>query len=387
MRILVSATKAIVFVQFVLSVGIFAQTSSTVPQLVVLHSFTGTPDGATPAYGSLIRDVDENLYGTTSGGGTSGKGAVFQIDSAGTESVLYSFTGEADGSTPYAGVIHDSAGYLYGVTTYGGESNCGTVFKLDLTGNITVLYTFTGEADGCNPEGGLVHDSNGTLYGTTFWGGLDDVGVIFAVTAIGGQAVLHNFRGTPDGQWTDASLIQMAGNLYGTTEIGGKYDYGTVFRVDDTGMLTVLYNFEGEADGANPQSGLTSDSAGNLYGTTLTGGTTGDGVVFMLDTTGVETTLHSFAGPPTDGSLPHAGVIRDSSGNLYGTTYTGGSAGFGIVYTLNTMGTESVLYNFTGGADGGYPYAGVVRNAAGNLYGTTSTGGTAGAGVVFMLQP
>jgi len=179
----------------------------------------------------------------------------------------------------------------------------------------------------------------------------------------------------------------MAGNLYGTTEIGGKYDYGTVFRVDDTGMLTVLYNFEGEADGANPQSGLTSDSAGNLYGTTLTGGTTGDGVVFMLDTTGVETTLHSFAGPPTDGSLPHAGVIRDSSGNLYGTTYTGGSAGFGIVYTLNTMGTESVLYNFTGGADGGYPYAGVVRNAAGNLYGTTSTGGTAGAGVVFMLQP
>jgi uncharacterized repeat protein (TIGR03803 family) len=157
-----------------------------------------------------------------------------------------------------------------------------------------------------------------------------------------------------------------------------------VYKLDTASHETVLYSFTGGADGRNPYGGVIRDSAGNLYGTTVEGGTANSGVVYKLDTTGHETVLYSFTGGP-DGGGP-SGVIRDSAGNLYGTA-SGGTAGQGVVYELDTAGQETVLHSFTGGADGYYPNGGVIRDSAGNLYGTTSNGGQTGGGVVFKLKP
>jgi uncharacterized repeat protein (TIGR03803 family) len=306
----------------------------------VLHSFTGSTDGKWPKTG-LVRDTAGNLYGTTGGGGTSGNGSVFKLDTTGKETVLYSFTGSPDGSSP-GNLIRDANGNLYGTTVLGGAScNCGTVFKVDATGKETVLYVFTsgnGNTDGRNPGAGLVRDG--------------------------------------------------AGNLYGTTVNGGRSGKGTVFKVDTTGKETVLHSFAGTGgDGANPYASLVRDAAGNLYGTTFLGGTSCNcGTIFKVDATGKETVVHSFTG--LDGEYPLAGLVRDSAGNLYGTTTGGGTSGYGVVFKLNETGTETVLHSFTGGTtDGNSPYAGLVRDAAGNLYGTTHSGGASNYGTVFKLTP
>jgi uncharacterized repeat protein (TIGR03803 family) len=211
----------------------------------VLHSFAGPPtDGSNPFdSGSLVRGSAGNLYGTTTFGGASGKGVVFKVDPTGMETVLYSFTGGADGASPSAGLIRDKEGNLYGATAYGGDLSaffglgCGVVFKLDSSGNETVLYTFTCGADGLQ-----------------------------------------------DGSQPRAVLVRdKAGNLYGTTEAGGTFGYGMVFKLDRTGKETVLHTFTG-ADGLQVDAGLIRDAEGNLYGTTVGGGASGDGVVFKLTT-------------------------------------------------------------------------------------------------------
>jgi uncharacterized repeat protein (TIGR03803 family) len=262
-------------------------------------------------------------------------GVVYKLDAAGQETVLHSFTGGTDGEYPYAGVTRDSAGNLYGTTQGGGTGNAGVVYKLDTTGQETVLYSFSGGADGGYPDASVIQDSVGNLYGTTFNGGTANMGV--------------------------------------------------VYKLDVGGQETVLYSFTGGADGASPYAGVIRDSAGDLYGTTVEGGTAGWGVVYKLDASGQETVLYSFMGG-ADGGDPYAGVIRDPAGNLYGTTLFG-TYGSGNVYKLDTTGQETVLYSFTNGADGGYPYAGVIRDSVGNLYGTTYNGGKDIAGVVFKLTP
>ena len=235
-------------------------------------------------------------------------------------------------------MIRDSAGNLYGTTSSGGAADFGVVYKIDTTGHETVLYSFTGGADGGHPLAGVIRDS--------------------------------------------------AGNLYGTTETAGASDpgYGVVYKIDATGQETVLYSFIGGADGAYPVAGVIRDSAGNLYGTTESGGAADFGVVYKIDTTGHETVLYSFTGG-ADGGIPVAGVIRDSAGNLYGTTQSGGTSSAGVVYRIDTTGHETVLYSFTGGEDGGNPLSGVVVDPTGNLYGTTYSGGTHNEGVVFKLIP
>jgi uncharacterized repeat protein (TIGR03803 family) len=361
----------------------------------VLYSFTGGSDGGYPLAG-LIRDSAGNLYGTTVAGGLAGGGVVYKLDPTGHETVLYSFTGGADGGNPNAGVIFDSAGNLYGTTAGGGDLSpcygvgCGVVFKLNPSGLETVLYTFTGGADGSRPSAGVIFDSAGNLYGTTAGGGTAGVGAVFKLDVIGHETVLCSFPGS-DGAAPWASVIQdSAGNLYGTTTGGGSAGAGVVYKLDATGHETILYNFTGGADGANPSAGVIMDSAGNLYGTTNGGGATGAGVVYKVDPAGHETVLYSFTGiccgsPTTDGVDPNGGVIMDSAGNLYGTTYWGGAAGWGTVYKLDPTSHETVLYNFTNGADGGQVVSGVVRDEAGNIYGTTFGG--AHAGVVYKLDP
>ena len=355
----------------------------------VLHSFKGGTDGGGPN-GGVVRDAAGNLFGTTAHGGAFGNGTVFKLDTTGQETVLYSFTGGVDGAIPLAGLIRDAAGNLYGTTEAGGDltcnggSGCGTVFKLDSAGQENVLHSFTGK-DGTSPIAGVIRDAAGNLYGTTPQGGPFSSGTVFKLDSNGKETVLYNFtggRGGTDGVYPDGALVRdAAGNLYGATAYGGNYSFGTVFKVDSTGKETVLYRFYGGWNGFNPVGGLIMDKAGDLYGATEGGGVFFDGTVFKLSPVSSKPVLHSFAGG-TDGSLPVAGVIADTAGNLYGTTQYGGGVacfggGCGTVFKLDKTGKETVLYSFTGGADGAAPVAGLVRDAAGNLYGTAYSAATA----------
>jgi uncharacterized repeat protein (TIGR03803 family) len=364
----------------------------------LLYSFKNDQDGNYPQ--AVVRDAAGNLYGTTASGGPEGFGTVFKLDSAGTETVLYNFTGGMDGRQPFGGVIRDASGSLYGTTYYGGGDECagygcGTVFKLDSTGVETVLHRFTAGKDGRNPLGGLLRDSAGNLYGTTYYGGnpncYQGCGTVFKLDTAGTERVIYRFAGEPDGQWPWARLIRdSAGNLYGTTHQGGAFQLGTVFKIDLAGVETVLYSFAGGTDGSEPEAGLIQDAAGNLYGTTHYGGehscNDGCGTVFKLDPAGVETLLYQFTGNP-DGGSPISNLVEDAAGNLYGTTLYGGSSGKGIVFKVDTAtGAETVLHSFRG-QDGAGPQAGLIRDAKGNLYGTTPEGGGNGFGAIFRLSP
>lgn len=361
----------------------------------VLYTFTGGADGSRP-FAGLIRDAAGNLYGTTANGGYLngcggfGCGTVFKLDNARHLKVLYTFSGEQDGAEPVSGLITGPAGDLFSTTESGGYS-VGVVFKLAKAGQESVLYAFSGGSDGYWPDGGVVQDAAGNLYGTTFFGGIRNNGVVFKVDPTGKETVLHSFAGNPDGANPLAGLIRdTAGNLYGVTEFGGNpgcsggSGCGTAFKIDARGIYSTLYSFIGQPDGGLPEGRLIMDSAGNLYGTTYSGGAVGFGTVFKLDPTGKETILYSFA-TGANGTNPRAALVRDAHGNLYGTTVLGG-VGFGTVFKLDPAGNETVLYSFTGGADGARPYCNLILDNLGNLYGTTSIGGTYGWGVVFKLS-
>jgi uncharacterized repeat protein (TIGR03803 family) len=367
--------------------------SAPAQTFTVLHAFTGRPDGASPHAGLLL-DKSGNLYGTTAVGGDikSGWGTVFKVTSEGQETVLYSFASGTDGANPQAGLIMDASGNLYGTTSKGGSvPNFGTVFKVSAKGKENVLFRFN-DTDGSGPVGSLVRDAKGNLYGTTQVGA-KGYGTVFKLDSKGNETVLHSFARGADGAFPLAGLIMDAkGNLYGTTESGGTPEVGTVFEVDNTGEETILYSFKRAPDGYGPYGGLVMDAIGNFYGTAEDGGKdSAFGTVFKLTKSGVETVLHSFASNP-DGANPWAGLIRDAKGNLYGTTSFGG-IGKGTVFEVSSEGEETVLYTFTGGKDGGFPHGGLVMDGEGNLYGTTTEGGDLscddgiGCGTVFKLTP
>jgi uncharacterized repeat protein (TIGR03803 family) len=390
-----------------------------------IYTFTGGPGngGYLPYYGSLIFDSHGNLYGTAESGGANGVGTVFELTpTAGgpwIETVLYSFTDGNDGGLPYAGLIFDSSGNLYGTTYSGGAYGSGVVFELTPTASgpwtETVLYTFTGGSDGGSPATGVIFDSFGNLYGTTYSGGANGDGVVFRLTptasAPWNETVLFAFCGpvcalplASDGAQPFAGglIFDHSGNLYGTTVGGGGTNNGVVFELTPTASgpwnETVLHSFSpADGDGGAPYSGVIFDHSGNLYGTTFDGGANEVGTVFELTPTASgpwnEIVLHAFTAG-SDGGQPYAGVIFDSAGNLYGTTYQGGdvssgNVGSGVVFELTptASGTwnETVLYNFTGGNDGGEPHAGVTFDSSGNLYGTTYCCGASHEGVAFEL--
>jgi uncharacterized repeat protein (TIGR03803 family) len=358
----------------------------------VLYTFTGGNDGGYPDAG-VTRDWLGNLYGTTNGGGSAGVGVVFKLNPAGEETVLHTFRRGPVGNQPFeAGVILDEFGNLYGTNAFGGAGGSGTVYKLDPSGNATALHAFPGTADGQYPyNGGVIFGSDGHLYGTTLIGGRGGAGVLYQLDRDGDEKILYTFDfftvsgyGQPIGTMTRDS----AGNIYGTTAIGRAegLGYGTVYKVDTTGHATVLHNFTNGPDGGNPYQGVILDSKGNLYGTTDSGGTSGAGVVFKVDPSGHETVLYSFTGG-ADGGNGAGGLVRDSAGNLYGITNVGGASGAGVVFKVDPSGHETVLYSFTGGADGNGPLGNLIRDSAGNLYGTTNVGGASGAGVVYKVDP
>jgi uncharacterized repeat protein (TIGR03803 family) len=356
----------------------------------VLYSFKGGSDGRYP-YDSLISDSVGNFYGTTWWGGGSGCGGdscgtIFKVTPSGTETVLYSFKGGEDGAWPYGGLINDSAGNIYGTTYQGGADNAGTVFKLAPNGTETVLHSFGIGNDGAFPYGNLIIDGEGNLYGTTYGGGTEGVGTVFKVAPNGTETVLYAFAGyTKDGANPFAGLIEDgAGNFYGTTEFGGAHNSGTVFKLAPNGTETLLYTFTGGSDGGEPYAGVINDSAGNLYGTTGGGGAHSWGTVFKVAPKGTEKVLYSFTGG-NDGGEPVVALFRDSTGNLYGTTYQHGADNAGTVFRLAPNGHLTVLHAFTGGSDGATPLAGLVADKKGNLYSTTYQGGKDGYGIVFEI--
>jgi uncharacterized repeat protein (TIGR03803 family) len=414
-RLTAAASAALIVI---LAIIILTTAAGAQEKYTTLYKFSGGKDGNGP-FSGLVFDKSGNLYGTTFYGGVYGAGTVFELapkpTGGWTESVLYSFTGGADGANPQPGdaLTIDPAGNLYGAAGSGGSScdipqGCGVIFELSPTSGgwtESVIHTFTGGSDGAAPYAGLIFDSAGNLYSTTWNGGNSNCGT--------GCGVVFKLAPAGDGDWTetvpctfanfgsfgansDAGVIlDSAGNLYGVTWYGGEYGWGVVFKLtanpDGSWTESVLHQFLGDTDGAHPRAHLIFDSAGNLYGTTGNEYASGYGTVFVLapnsDGTWTKHTLHQFTGGK-DGANPYVGLTFDSAGNLYGTTNNGGEYGYGVVFKLTRTSTGgwkfSVLtaFNDTRGA---YPRGDLILDGAGNVYGTTYGDGSKTFGSVFEI--
>ncbi|HTT84753.1 MAG TPA: choice-of-anchor tandem repeat GloVer-containing protein [Rhizomicrobium sp.] len=376
----------------------------------VVYSFCGQTnctDGALPV-AALVADSSGNLYGTTCAGGANDDGEVFELTPSGALTVLHSFSG-TDGVCPGAGVIMDSSGNLYGTASQGGntgggcgDAGCGTVFKLAPGGTLTVLYAFSSN-DGSTPYAALLMDKNGNLYGTTVTGGSGDCscGTVFELPASGGEQVLYSFcsqENCMDGISPWASVIMDgSGNLYGTATYGGEatgqcdLGCGTIFEITAAGKEKDIYAFQDLNDGAYPLGGLTFGRGSELFGTAEGGGSHNDGTVFKVRRNRVDP-QYQFRGKG-DAQLPDAGLISDGKGGgFYGTTCAGGEKHKGAVFSISASKKETVVYSFEGKNDGVCPAASLL-NVSGTLYGTTTFGGgtgctqNEGCGTVFAVKP
>jgi uncharacterized repeat protein (TIGR03803 family) len=371
--------------------GIMFALNADGPGFTNLYSFTGSDDGGNPA-GGLVGDT---LYGTTVNGGTDGYGVLFAINPNGTGLTnLYSFTppnnkpseANPDGANPMANLIL-SSNVLYGTTENGGSAGNGTVFAVNTDGTgFTNLYSFTVRSDGAEPVGNVIL-SGGTLYGTTQYGGESDRGTVFSINIDGSDfTILYRFTNQPDGANPVTGLTLSGNTLYGTTEHGGNYDDGTLFAINTDGSgYTNFYSFTGEADGGNPVSGLVL-SGNSLYGTTEFGTRSGYGTLYSIQIDGTNVMpLHEFTGSP-DGGNPY-GTLLLAGNTLYGTTGGGGTSGNGAIFAINTSGTGYTnIYSFPGGNGGAsYPVAGLILSGS-TLYGTTEDGGAEYSGVVFSIS-
>ena len=369
----------------------------------VLYAFQGTPDGKTPTSG-VVFDAQGNLYGVTRDLGAHNNGMVYKLAPSGTETILYSFV-ISNGSQPTGTPVLDSQGNIYGTTTSGGaHQNQGTVYQVTPGGVETVLYSFT-KKGGYAPTGDLIRDERGNLYGTAAQGGLVTAecplgcGTVFKLSPSGTETVLYQFMGGADGAGPFGGLVaDQQGNFYGTTSAGGTLNFGAVFKLTPAGVESVLYSFKSGTDGRNPYGRLTLDAKGNLYGATEHGGGStnpacfgnGCGVIFKVTPAGKEKVLHAFSGG-ADGGTPNGGLAFDSLGNLFGTTFVDGVFNSGTLFKVSPFGHFSVIYSFTGGADGGNPNGDLIFDPQDNLYGTTTYGGVSKllcpCGVVFKLTP
>ena len=368
-----------------------------------LVNFDG-PNGDA-SYTSLVQGTDRDFYGTTYYGGTYNVGSVFKVASDGALTGLYSFCLFCtSGYYSWAPLLLAEDGNFYG-TAYSSQNNQGTVFRITPGGAITTLHSFVW-LDGAKPMSGLTQGADGSLYGTTAFGGNYGLGTVFRINPQGAETVLYSFcaGGVPcsDGQSPQGALVQdAAGNLYGTTPFGGLADpnAGTVFKITPTGKFTTLYRFCSENrcfDGAYPYGGLFQASDGNFYGTTYMGGVSDDGTIFKITRAGALTVVHSF--DLTDGALPSGSLTQGTDGNLYGTTSNGGTGnctsgfgpGCGTVFKLTLEGTLTSLHSFDM-SDGGGPLAALLQATNGVFYGTTAAGGEFpcsgyGCGTVFSLD-
>jgi uncharacterized repeat protein (TIGR03803 family) len=300
--------------------------------------------------------------------------------------VLHTLTGP-DGRDPEAAMTIDATGTLTGTTMLGGKHGHGTIFTVAPDGSYRVLYDFTGHKGDQTPIAKPLRDASGNLFGTTYGG--SENGAVYRLSASGEETVLHRFSSNDAAGYSPAAplIADKHGNLYGTTTLGGANGGGTAFRLSPRGHVTVLHAFGMGGDGAGQIGGLTADKDGNLYGTSALGGAHNGGVVFKIAADGTETVLHSFAIGP-EGFEPWGGVIRDKAGNLYGTTFYGPNGPqSGTVYKLAPDGTFTTLYAFHGLSDGSAPIGDLVTDRRGDLFGTTSTGANPeNGGTVFRLS-
>lgn len=391
------AISTVVLLTLLLTVSVSAQTYK------LLDTFAGA-NGQNPQYVNLAQGIDGDLYGTTQYGGTYGHGTVFKINSSGTLTTLWSFCATAncpDGAYPLAGLTLVPGGNLYGTTSGGGANGYGAIFKITPTGAETVVHSFN-FTDGYDPQTAMILGIDGNLYGTTLLGGIGGCGgchgggVAFKMTPAGGFTKLHDFctgtcaEGNPGPGDTLAQGTD--GNFYMViTGRSGYYD-GYFIKMTPRGAVTVLYKFCSLTncdDGAFPSGPVAQAADGNFYGTTIGGGTYNDGTVFKVTTAGKLTTIHSFDYMATGnvGSYTSGGLILANDGNLYGTNAYGGQgcvSGCGTLFKMTTAGVLTTDYEFKGGTDGSLAW-GVAQDTSGVFYGTTPAGGTHNIGTAYSL--
>ena len=352
-----------------------ADPAKAVTSLDTLYTFYGTGNGGIP-HGGLIVDSDGFFYGTTTTGGPSGHqgGTVFRLATDGTLLTLSSFLAGAPDAAPTLGFD----GSLYGTSPFGGQSGNGFVYHLSTAGNLQVVGSFSSTATGGTPYAGLLRGSDGNFYGTTTQGAKTAPnGAILRIAPGGTETTLHFFAADgSEGTLSYGTLVEgRDGDFYGTTSLGGSARGGTIFKVDSLGFFTTLHVFTGGADGEEPHAGLTLGSDGNFYGTTMAGGSGGAGTIFRLTPQGTFTTLHSFTPGADEGASPASPLLDGKDGFFYGTTVYGGADNAGTVYTVSPAGSLATVYSFTGGKDGAQPYGALALGGSGVFYGTTSAGG------------
>ncbi len=411
------ATLALILM--LVSIGLITAKPAQAQSYRVIHDFAGGQDGASPFTGLTI-DAGGKIYGTAFSGGTHGGGTVFSMNSTGAGgwilSPLYSFAGGSDGAGPVTRLAIGPDGALYGATSAGGGANCidyngnqgcGTVYQLRpplrspasaiAYWSPNVLFRFSG-SDGAYPEGDLTFDQAGNIYGIAINGGGPGWGLVYELTRSGGgwtEDVLYQAQNDGDGQYPWGGVtFDSAGNLYGVFSQNGPAGYGAIYKLAPSGgswSESTVHGFTYHGnDGANPQGGLIRDSAGNLYGTTVHD-PTGGGTIFELTPSGGNLSFNVLYGLTGGIDLgPYDKLVMDASGNLYGTTFGDGHYGYGSVFKLTHSGgswSYTSLHDFTGGSDGANPMCSLVFDASGNLYGTASGGGAHNAGVVFQITP
>ncbi len=361
-----------------------------------LYTFTALADGNV-THAPLVQGADGRLYGVNTTGGRASYGTIFSLKPSGDDfQTLNIFTNDSTkGGTPEGGIVQARDGNFYGTTNTGGSNGVGTLYQCVLgTGKVNILAQFTNGDPGANPAGALVEGVDGFLYGTARYGSTNNYGTIFrSDLTTGTTTTLAAITGGLAGFYPQSDLIQATdGNFYGTTAYGGTYGYGTFFQVKLNGTAnatyTVIYSFTGAADGGRPLRGVVQGFDGSFYGVCNTGGQYGAGSIFRIDylnTTFLLTALHGFLPLALDGGDPRGNLVQASDGNFYGTTASGGVSGNGTVYEVTPTGGYSTLYSFTGGTDGSAPVAGLTQASDGKLYGTTA-GINGQLGTVFRIE-
>ena len=361
----------VVFISFAVLLSLAsitaAQTVST------LFSFTGLPAVSAPS-GPLTQGRAGLLYGTSLAGGILNLGTVYKISTSGSGDIVYTFE-QVHGANPYLGVMLATDGRLYTTTPLGGAGGFGVVDQISKSGVATLLHDFTGGYDEREPWGAPVEASDGNLYGAVN-GGSVEPGAVYKLTTSGIFSTIHNFTGY-DGFSPQSSLIQAAdgklyGTTYGTTNVGGA-NCGTIVKLTLSGTGKAAYTFPCDSGGANPSAPLVQATDGNFYGTTLYGGTDGEGTIFKMTEQGVVSIVHSFGEVSQDGASPNMSLVQGTDGNLYGVTQSGGN-GYGTIFQMSLSGDYKVLYAFTLSEQNANPAGGLIQHTNGLFYGTTAGG-------------
>jgi uncharacterized repeat protein (TIGR03803 family) len=403
-RIVQRTASAALALAVVLVLAVVSTKSAQAQTFTTLYNFTNSRNDGGGPYGQPVVDKNGSILGTANTGGDlkacgrhEGCGTVWKLNSGGTITVMHRFS-YTDGANLGAGVTRDGKGNIFGTTAYGGSANFGTAFSISLGGTFTTLYSFGSVfGDPENINSGAVLDPSDNLYGTSTTGGSFNAGTVWKLSTGGSESVLYSFTGGSDGAYPTFGNLHRdrTGDLFGVAEYGGFSGgfsgCGTLFEISSAGIFSVLHTFNCGSDGGYP-SGTIEEYKTSLYGTAEGYGDSGNGTVWQYDISNATfTVLHRFSG--LDGSVPIGGVGCQlgkktvCAGNIFGTTEFGGTSNLGTVWEITSSGTFSTLHNFRG-PDGAWPYDRPFVDKSGNIFGTTFGGGTSGFyGTVWKLTP